>query len=114
MGSAIEDPGAARLRDRATYLSPTRGCDVVMKGGITSGVLHPHAVCELATAYQLRSVGGTSAGAIAAAAAELGRTSKRPRRPVPTSRWQWMCPVRLPCSAWRPAASDRPAGGGRP
>lgn len=78
MGSAIEDPGAARLRDRATYLSTTRECDVVMKGGITSGVLYPHAVCELATAYQLRNVGGTSAGAIAAAAAaaaELGRTS---------------------------------------
>jgi hypothetical protein len=50
----------------------------VMKGGITSGVVYPHAVCELARVYRLRNIGGTSAGAIAAAAAgaaELGRTS---------------------------------------
>ncbi|MEX2458852.1 MAG: RpoH suppressor, partial [Actinomycetota bacterium] len=47
-----------------------------MKGGITSGVVYPWAVCELATTYRLRNIGGTSAGAIAAAAAaaaEYGR-----------------------------------------
>jgi hypothetical protein len=44
-------------------------CDVVMKGGITSGVVYPLAVCQLATRQQLRSIGGSSAGAIAAAAA---------------------------------------------
>jgi Patatin-like phospholipase len=51
---------------------------MVMKGGITSGVVYPHAVCELAQVYRFRSVGGASAGAIAAAAtaaAELGRQS---------------------------------------
>lgn len=61
-----------------TYQQPTGECDVVMKGGITSGVLYPLAVCELASTYRLRSVGGTSAGAIAAAAAaaaEHGRAS---------------------------------------
>jgi predicted acylesterase/phospholipase RssA len=60
------------------YSGIERSCDVVMKGGITSGVVYPHAVCELAKTYRLRNVGGTSAGAIAAAAAgaaELGRTS---------------------------------------
>ena len=49
-----------------------------MKSGITSGVIYPRAVCELAKTYRLRSVGGSSAGAIAAAgaaAAELGRTA---------------------------------------
>nr|WP_245672772.1 patatin-like phospholipase family protein [Aldersonia kunmingensis] len=49
-----------------------------MKGGITSGVIYPLAVCRLAETFKLRSVGGASAGAIAAAvtaAAELGRTS---------------------------------------
>lgn len=54
----------------------TRYCDIVMKGGITSGVVYPLAVCELARTYHLRSIGGTSAGAIAAscaAAAEYGR-----------------------------------------
>ena len=51
------------------YSQPTRLCDIVMKGGITSGVVYPHAVCELARTYRFVSVGGTSAGAIAAAAA---------------------------------------------
>lgn len=70
-----------RLRQRTTHLEPTRECDVVMKGGITSGVLYPLAVCELASTYRLRNVGGTSAGAIAAAAAaaaEYGRRSTAP------------------------------------
>ena len=54
-------------------LSP---CDVVMKGGITSGVVYPALVVKLAENYQFKSIGGTSAGAIAAAcaaAAEHGR-----------------------------------------
>lgn len=46
-----------------------RECDLVMKGGITSGVVYPHAIVEIARAYRLRSIGGTSAGAIAAAIA---------------------------------------------
>jgi predicted acylesterase/phospholipase RssA len=51
-------------------------CDLVMKGGITSGVVYPHAVSKVAERYRLRSIGGTSAGAIAAvmaAAAEYRR-----------------------------------------
>ncbi|MGQ9548505.1 MAG: hypothetical protein ACUVSY_03520 [Roseiflexus sp.] len=47
-----------------------------MKGGITSGVVYPPAIIELATRYRFVNVGGTSAGAIAAAAAaaaEYGR-----------------------------------------
>ena len=61
-----------------TRLAPPLECDLVMKGGITSGVVYPLAVTELAEVYRLRSVGGSSAGAIAAAAAacaELGRAS---------------------------------------
>ncbi|HYL04487.1 MAG TPA: hypothetical protein VE075_00500, partial [Thermoanaerobaculia bacterium] len=55
-------------------------CDVIMKGGITSGVVYPLAVCELAQKYRLRNIGGTSAGAIAAvmaAAAEAGRSNPK-------------------------------------
>lgn len=51
-----------------------------MKGGVTSGVVYPSAVSAIASRYRLRSIGGTSAGAIAAAAAaamEFGRTSGR-------------------------------------
>jgi len=57
-------------------LAKENECDLVMKGGITSGVIYPLAVCQLAATRRLRSVGGTSAGAIAAAgaaAAEYGR-----------------------------------------
>ena len=51
-------------------------CDLVMKGGIASGIVYPRAIARLAAHYRLRSVGGASAGAIAAAAAaaaEYGR-----------------------------------------
>jgi len=57
---------------------PDKTCDLVMKGGITSGVVYPKAVVELARTYRFKNIGGTSAGAIAAvvtAAAEYGRES---------------------------------------
>lgn len=60
----------------STDPGPTRFCDIVMKGGITSGVVYPPAVVELAKTFRFRNIGGTSAGAIAAAvtaAAEFGR-----------------------------------------
>src|SRR5689334_5412422 len=53
-----------------------RFCDLVMKGGITSGVVYPPAICALAKEYRFKNIGGTSAGAIAAAvtaAAEFRR-----------------------------------------
>ena len=58
------------------FANPTAVCDVIMKGGITSGVVYPLALTELAKQFRLSEVGGTSAGAIAAAAAaaaEYGR-----------------------------------------
>jgi hypothetical protein len=39
-----------------------------MRGGITSGIVYPRAIAKLAKTYNFRSIGGTSAGAIAAAA----------------------------------------------
>jgi predicted acylesterase/phospholipase RssA len=62
------------------YRAPVLDCDLVMKGGITSGVIYPTAVAELAREYRLHGVGGSSAGAIGAslaAAAESGRYSPR-------------------------------------
>ena len=60
----------------ATTANPARlECDLVMKGGITSGVIYPRLVSKLSKTYNFRSIGGTSAGAIAAggaAAAQLG------------------------------------------
>lgn len=57
---------------------PLEYCDLVMKGGITSGVIYPAAAYEISQKYSFKNIGGTSAGAIAAAvvaAAELGRRS---------------------------------------
>ena len=59
--------------------TPDKFCDIVMKGGITSGVAYPLAVCELAKAYRFKNIGGTSTGAIAAAftaASEYGRDAR--------------------------------------
>lgn len=69
---------STKLRHPKTYdySDPKLECDIIMKGGITSGVIYPWAVCELAKTYRFKCVGGTSAGAIAAAAsaaAEYGR-----------------------------------------
>lgn len=51
-------------------------CDVVMKGGITSGVVYPGSLTVIGERYRIRGIGGASAGAIGAAvgaAAEFGR-----------------------------------------
>jgi hypothetical protein len=61
---ALDQPATYPLRHELR-----QRCDLVMKGGITSGVIYPRAVCQLAVTHKLNSVGGTSAGAIAAAAA---------------------------------------------
>src|SRR3954462_4363571 len=65
--TTFDYPSAAELAYEA---------DMVMKGGITSGVVYPLAVCELAKQYRFRNLGGSSAGGIAAAfaaAAEYAR-----------------------------------------
>ena len=51
---------------------------MVMKGGVTSGIVYPAAILRIAQRFKLKKVGGTSAGAIAAAmaaAAEFRRAS---------------------------------------
>jgi predicted acylesterase/phospholipase RssA len=50
-------------------VTPERECDLVMKGGITSGVVYAGAIVELGRAFRFRRIGGTSAGAIGAAVA---------------------------------------------
>lgn len=53
-----------------------RFCDLVLNGGVASGVVYPWALHGLAQHYRFRRIGGNSVGAIAAAlaaAAEYGR-----------------------------------------
>jgi hypothetical protein len=52
-------------------------CDLVMRGGITSGIVYPRAIAKLAETYTFRSIGGTSTGAIAAAATAAGTLGVR-------------------------------------
>ena len=82
--------------EQASSGQPDKSCDIVLKGGITSGVVYPLALVSLSQKYRFSNIGGTSAGAIAAAAAaaaEYGRPSqaralivwrKFPVRSVPT------------------------------
>ncbi|WP_135210292.1 patatin-like phospholipase family protein [Vitreimonas flagellata] len=60
-------------------LAAKETCDLVMKGGVTSGVVYPRAIVKLAHRYRFQSIGGASAGAIAAAftaAAEYARVAR--------------------------------------
>ena len=64
---------------------PAKYCDLVMKGGLTSGIVYPNAVLALAREYRFKNIGGTSAGAIAAAvsaAAAMGDRTKAAGRDV--------------------------------
>jgi hypothetical protein len=72
--------------DRADVPPPNQAslleCDIVMAGGVASGIIYPGAIAVIARRYVFRSIGGTSVGAMAAAAtaaAEYGRsTGKNP------------------------------------
>lgn len=105
IASIVASTPAAALGDPAVSAETTRAflttsLDLTMQGGTTSGVVYPLAVCELATAFRFRNVGGASAGAIAAAvtaAAELGRS----RRALPDD------PPTAPPSAPDPPGSPR-------
>jgi predicted acylesterase/phospholipase RssA len=71
---------AVSPEQQSPWLDPKLNCDIVMKGGITSGIVYPGAIVELAKRYRFRNIGGASAGAIAAAAtaaAELGRDTDK-------------------------------------
>jgi hypothetical protein len=48
-----------------------------MKGGITSGIVYPNAVLALAKDFRFKNIGGTSAGAIAAAASAAAALGDR-------------------------------------
>jgi predicted acylesterase/phospholipase RssA len=77
-GRLRSEEAAMDVHDTNLRTRPARECDVVMKGGITSGVLYPTALAAIGRKYRIRGIGGASAGAIGAAlgaAAEYGRAS---------------------------------------
>jgi len=56
-------------------------CDLIMKGGVTSGIVYPEAIYQISRVFDLKSIGGTSAGAIAAALAAAAQY-RRVRAPA--------------------------------
>jgi predicted acylesterase/phospholipase RssA len=61
----------------ADYSKADQSCDLVMKGGVTSGVVYPTTMCRLAQKFRFRNIGGTSAGALAAALAAAAEHERR-------------------------------------
>ena len=54
-----------------------RPCDLVLKGGIASGIVYPDAVRKLATQFHFMGIAGTSAGAIVASIAAAAEYRRR-------------------------------------
>jgi predicted acylesterase/phospholipase RssA len=61
-------------------------CDIVMEGGVTSGVVYPGFVARLAQRFTLRSIGGASVGAIAAIGAAAAQYKRNRVRKAGTGR----------------------------
>jgi predicted acylesterase/phospholipase RssA len=61
-------------------------CDIVMEGGVTSGVVYPGFVARLAQRFTLRSIGGASVGAIAAIGAAAAQYKRNRVRKTGTGR----------------------------
>ncbi|MEO7580319.1 MAG: hypothetical protein ABIT83_22160 [Massilia sp.] len=62
-----------------------RECDIVMQGGVTSGVVYPSFVARLAERFTLRSIGGTSVGAVAAVGAAAAQFRRNACGPGPAA-----------------------------
>lgn len=63
--------------EKSTDAPQDRFCDLVMKGGITSGIVYPKAITKLSRHYRFKNIGGTSAGAIAAAVTAAAEYQRR-------------------------------------
>jgi hypothetical protein len=97
---------------RADYSRPVKLCDLVMKGGITSGVVYPAAICRLAEKYNFKNIGGASAGAIAAAGAAAAEYARRNGRPEAFQELSnlpvWLSEKTRLLDLFRPDPSTRP------
>jgi predicted acylesterase/phospholipase RssA len=79
----------------ADFGKPTKSCDLVMQGGVTSGLVYPFAILQLACEYSFKSIGGTSAGAVAAALAAAAEYARLGGDAAGFVRFQERC-LRLP------------------
>src|SRR4029077_7102164 len=71
------NPAGRGAQSRSSSVPRGRFCDLVMKGGITSGIVYPPAITKLANEYDFQKIGGPSAGAIAAAVTAAAEYQRR-------------------------------------
>ncbi len=74
---SIPDPYNVFAPAPGDTAAPDRFCDVVLTGGVTSGIVYPPALMELAKSYHFKNIGGASAGAMAAALVAAAEYSRR-------------------------------------
>ncbi|MCA9752372.1 MAG: patatin-like phospholipase family protein [Gemmatimonadetes bacterium] len=84
------------------FTMPGRLADVVMKGGVTSGIVYPYAICELARSFSFVNIAGTSAGAIAAGLTAAAEYRRRTDRQNPSAGFELL--AELPKKLARPGA----------
>lgn len=123
MAETADEERVAALREidalsQATYdvqegqdpHAPPTECDVIMKGGITSGVVYPLTICKLATTYRLRNIGGTSAGAIAAVMAAAAEYRRQHDASTPAAGYQALARMPLDISTRLSSLFQAPQG----
>ncbi|MDP4301073.1 patatin-like phospholipase domain-containing protein [Leptothrix discophora] len=77
MTASARRPGPHEPREPDEPPPLERCCDLVLTGGVTSGVLYPAAVCHLALHYRFHALGGTSVGALAVAITAAAEYQRR-------------------------------------
>ena len=88
----MSEPTDLPRYEASQFENPALECDAIMKGGVTSGIVYSYAILEIATCHRFRSLGGTSAGAIAAAFAAAAEYARSVRNdPVGFVRLQSYC-----------------------
>ena len=70
---------------------PTAECDIVMKGGVASGLVYARTFTVLSRKYRFRSIAGSSAGAIAAAFVAAAEYARQNGDPTAFARLQESC-----------------------
>jgi|GEM_PF-6425077 len=79
--------------DPASAAGAVEECDLVMKGGITSGIVYPRLVRALAERYRFRQIGGAAVLALAAELDGLGHPATSGSVPRPLAEMRLAPPI---------------------
>ena len=107
---ALAGSGTAPFTDNQNEYC-RRSLDVTMKGGTTSAVIYPLALCELARHFRFRNLGGASGWSRWVAQAI---TSASPGKPCRSRPWATCSSPRVSVRRWPDAARVRPSSAAAP